>query len=229
MADLADLRARMTAVQVAALEAALATETDLENWEAALAGMNRQTTLRTLAVHLSQHGSGSVAPVIGDDLAAAIQTGAQASAASILETYNLSLARAILAFGELYEDATLEDYRRWLLGETPAAVAPGQPNWASQRGLWKVPQISMTETAVTVNLAVELFYEMNPELDGTAELVPYDAACPICQAGVNANPYESIGAAEAAGPWPAHIQCIHYPVLRAPRMAVDSSDVWRGE
>lgn len=229
MATLSELRSRMTAVQAAVLDGMLAGEADLARWQSALDGMARRVTLQTLATSLALHGSGSVRPVIGDELAQAIGVGASASAASIVETYNLAAAQAILAYGEVAEDASIDDYRQVLLGDTAAAVVPGGRNWASLRGVWKMPQISMAETAVTLNLAVELFYRNNPDLDGEADLLPYYAVCPVCQAGIDNNPYASIEAVNNAGPWPAHIQCIHYPELRAPRMAVDSSEVWRGE
>lgn len=226
--DLNSLTASMTELQRRVLTDAMSTEADVMAWQETLWSQNEQITARTIGQLLSRHGSGSVPVVLSAELIETIRQAAKDSAASITRTYNLALATAILTIGAEYPDAVYEDYRNLLLGDTPFSNGPGMANWASQQGVWKMKQIAMIETAMAINLAIELFYENNPDLDGQAELLPYFASCPVCQAGIDRNPYPSASSAYNAGPWPAHVGCIHYVDLITPRMAADSGELWRG-
>ena len=230
MPDLVSLLAAMDETQRRVFDDAMATESDLAEWQRSIRDSNRRVTATAIHHLLGQHGSGSVPVVLGDDLGAAIEAAAQASSESILATYNTALARAILAIGDQVTDPDYVTYRSWLFGDSAYAVAPGLLNWASRRGPAKVQEISLAETATTINLAVDLFYEHNPDLDGLAELRPYSAACAFCQQGLDGNPYSSIRDAldtgERIGMF--HVRCIHYAELVSPRMAADSGQVWAG-
>lgn len=226
---LRELLEEMTPLQRRVFADLAATADDVDVWEEVIASANTQTTVAAISVLLARHGAASVPVTVGEELEGAISEGAEGSAGSITSTWDVDLAYEILAIGNLYPDLSYEGYRRMLLGDSPQETAPGsQTNWAAVRAGWKVPMIAMTETSTTVNLAIGLFYLMNRELDGPADLVPYFAVCPVCQAGVNNNTYDSVRDVERAGPWPAHVQCNHYPELLAPRMAADSGEVWAG-
>ncbi len=206
---------------------ASATASDVAGWQR-LSKQNQATTAETIRRQLEKHGSGSVPVLLSDDLVATIDEAAHESANSIIDTFALALAREIVRLGKLDPAPTYRDYRRALFGEAVDIGTVSAATWAAERARYKIPQIGRTETAVTVNLAVQLFYQRNSDLDGLAELLPYSAACPICEAGVAANPYPDLGAVEQAGPWPAHPFCIHYPAVVAPRLAADSGSLWAG-
>ena len=91
-------------------------------------------------------------------------------------------------------------------------------------------QIARTETNTAINEATDQFYSRNPELESEALLVPASAACPACQAGVDANPWPSVRAAIAGGEELGmfHPGCVHYAEPIASPMAEDCSEIWRG-
>lgn len=218
----------MTDVQRRVYRAARATAAVVTLWREAIYQHNSRVYQRTVQSLLSSVGCGGSPVEVSRPSRGALAEASRMSAGSIANTYNYDLARAILSIGAATPTANYRTYRSRLFGDTANSIYPGLRNWAAQRAELKAPQIGRTETGNTVNAAIELFYSNNPQLDAQAELRPLQAVCPICQAAVANNPYPNVEAVYAAGNWPAHIGCIHYPQLTGRIMARDCAEVWRG-
>lgn len=219
---------QMSDVQRRVFGAAREHADDEEAFSARLAEHNGDVvgkTLRNLAGHAGCSGS---AVEIGEDLQAAIDEAALASAESVANTWNYDLSQEILDVGRATPTANYRTYRSRLFGDTPNSIYPGMANWATAHGWPKMRQIARTETGTAINLATELFFQRNPQLDGQAEVRPAAAKCPVCMDGVAGNPYPSVRAAYRANGWPAHPGCVHYVETIGRVMAEDCADVWKG-
>jgi len=227
MRDPMTLVSQMSDVQRRVWDDAKLGAADAAAWADQLAESNGDivdSTLQDLAV---RHGCRANQVDVGGRVTETVERAAADSAASIVNTYNYDLARAILQIGEATPTANYRTYRTRLLGDTPNSIYAGLDNWGSQAGTRKMVQIATTETNTAINMITQQFYRRNSELDGQAFLLPLTAACPICQAGVDGNPYRSVRAVYQAGPWPAHPECVHYPKVQTAQ-AGDCSEMWLG-
>lgn len=137
-----------------------------------------------------------------EDILALIEQETGESASGIVDTYNYELIREMLRLGEEYEEESV-DYYDWQL------FGPG--GWWDRRRQWKDVQIGTWETWRRISQGMGDFYRRNPELPvEMAEVLPYGAVCPACQALVNGNPYSIERAVQIMGELPLHINCPHY-------------------
>lgn len=227
--DWPELRAQMTDVQRRVFDDARIRQADVERWTDALIEQNRQSVEEAINKQLQQVGCGSRPAALGEKIRDTIRDAALKSAESIANTFNRDLANAVLSIGGSTPRANYRTYRTRLFGDTPNSIYPGFANWATRRGLWKGIQISVNETSMAINRGTELFFRRNPELQARGEVKPLTYHCEVCERGVKGNPYDTVEAAYAAGPWPAHVNCAHYVEAKPRQLAPDCSEVWRGE
>lgn len=136
-----------------------------------------------------------------EEILALIEQETEESAAGIVHTYNYDLARAILRIGQEHDEEDPSLYARLLFG------AGG---WWARRRAWKDVQIGTWETWRRINQALGDFYERNELPISLAEVVPYDAVCPVCRMLVAGNPYTPGQVVSVARQLPAHVNCPHY-------------------
>lgn len=153
------------------------------------------------------------------ELLALIEQQIWESASSIVNTYNYDLAHAIQNLAEIYIDLDAWVYAQQLFG----------PNgWWDERRKWKDSQIGVTETWRQINQAIGGFYQRNPALPiAYAEVVPYAAVCPDCDALVMGNPYPPERIVGLANMLPLHINCPHY--VRVVPSGRAQGPLWLGE
>lgn len=146
----------------------------------------------------------------------ALSEQSKADAESIVNTYNYDLAIAIKAIASEVPKANRFTYAKRLA------------TWDIKRAEWKSKQMATNAELAARDLAQKDFmYNNNLELDGYVEIMPKNAAEPICQGLVNRG---QIPMKEAQGiALPAHINCIHYKVTypaKVPRR--ECPNLWMG-
>ena len=138
----------------------------------------------------------------------------QRDAASIVNTYNYDLAVAI----------------RYIRAETPTAnryvYAKRLGEWEQQRASWKNDQIAQYTEGSARAKAQQDFYQNNNAF-GTAELLPKQAVCPVCQGWVNRGEVPLNVAQHNPGPF--HPGCPHVWSVTYERIPPDQCQfLWMG-
>lgn len=236
--DPAPIVAGFTARQRRVYNAAKWGSTEEDEWARIIFAAGLESVRLAIMAEVARWGGNPEEVELGPMTEAIVEEEAEASAESIVNTYNHDLARAINSIGEEAEGAgpdgedleepTVSEYKRRLFGNSRFALFVGAA-WFAVRSAWKKVQIAMTEAAKSINLGINLFYRNSPEIDPMAFLVPFDAVCPICIAGVEGNPWPSMSELIAAGPWPAHNNCVHFPAPADEAEPVDADWIWTGE
>lgn len=224
--------------QILVYNAAKYGEREVEEFTDLFLEENAASVESAIRVQVDMAGGSPVLVALGDLMRELIERAARASAESVVNTYNYDLARAIKEIGETegvegedgedYVEPPVTTYREKLFGATKLGLFLGAA-WFAARSLWKRAMIAMSETARALNFGIKVFYENNPQISTQALITPFDAVCPICIDAVNGNPYPTIEAAFAAGPWPAHANCVHYVTPADNVTPVETQDLWTGE
>lgn len=139
----------------------------------------------------------------------------QADAASITNTYNYDLARAILDIG-----AETPTANRWVYANRLQA-------WETERAAWKQAVIAQYTELTARSKAQSDFYKYNTNLIGVAILEPRVAVCPVCQGWIDRGevPLEIA----TANPPPYHVQCVHAFSCDPQRVAKrECLELWMG-
>lgn len=137
-------------------------------------------------------------------------------AESIISTYNYDLASAI----------------RHIASQTPTAnrrtYASRLSTWEQKRATWKQRQVAQFTDGSARSQAQRDFYRLNNIEQGTAELAPDTAVCPICQGWIDRG---SVPIAVAQNnPPPYHVNCPHTWVTYPDRVPAEfCQDLWMGE
>lgn len=208
-------------------------EAEIEAWGQRLFEANRLTYEVTLRETISEAGGDPEQVEIGPMVEEIIREEAQKSAETIVATFNVDLARAIVEIERELEVAeiepTVDEYKTRLVGRTKVGVILGAA-WYAVRMAWKKSMVAITETGQALNEALNLFFRRNDLTGLEAELVPFTAACQFCQDGVDGNPWPTMQELIDAGPWPAHPNCVHYARLIV-RLAdaLAGVEIWSGE
>jgi hypothetical protein len=204
-----------------------ATAADIKAWGENLHTQNRQAVVAAINQELSRVGCGSRPAALSRRVADAVRRAANESARMIANTFNYDLAKAIARIGDETPPANYNTYKARLFGGGRRSRYHTD-NWASNRGIQKMIQIAVSETASAINGATEAFYKNNKDLAGKVELMPVQAVCPVCQRGVAGNPYKTIADLYSVSAWPAHPNCVHYAKVTPAKLAPDCAGVWRG-
>lgn len=182
-----------------------------KEYERRLFEEGRETYRQTLQDELHRWGCPeqiALAPEKGPELKA-IKDRAVWAARSISDTYNLFLARAILAIGEETPTANRHVYAHRLYGSS---------GWDSEYWRVKARLVAEIETMTMVNAGLADFYDRNGDLlTPEAEVIPLVAVCSICKAMVAGNPHKTIQAVYARYDIPPHPGCPHRPQVVADR------------
>lgn len=133
-------------------------------------------------------------------------------AEAFAKAYNNDLAGAIVRIGTDTPSANRNTYAARLR------------EWEGERAEKKAGPLAMWAESSARSLAFEQFHKMN-KLEGTAELEPADAVCPVCQ-GWAARGEVPLKVA-ANNPPPYHPNCPHSWQV-TPEKIDDCSDVWMG-
>lgn len=186
---------------------------------------SRETYKQTLQDELNKWGcSGqkAVTPDKGRELSA-IRERADWAAESIANTYNFELAKEIVRIGQDTPTANRNVYAYRLYYS--------KASWDGAYWKEKATQVSQIETMTTVNAATADFYARNGDrLAPTANIVPFQAVCPICQELVANNPYKTPDEAYNASVLPVHVGCVHRVEVVPPERLSQSEckSLWAG-
>jgi hypothetical protein len=139
-----------------------------------------------------------------------------ADAASIVNTFNYDLARAIIQIGEDVPTANRYVYSSRL------------QDWEAARSEWKDKDITQYTESSARALAQQDFYQYNGGIMGYAVLEPGTAACPVCQGWIERG---EVPLHEAQNhPPPYHTKCPHRWRTVPDRIAAEECPLlWMGE
>jgi hypothetical protein len=182
------------------------------------------STYEEALTHLArQHGCYRAEGRLGNnDIRSDIRDAAKWSAASIANTYNYELARAIRRVGEEVPTANRHVYAYRLFH------APD--SWGRRYAASKAEQVAQFERWQAINLAIGHFYQFNAVGEQYAEVRPYDTLCPACAGYVAGNPYPSVEALYRNVVLPAHLGCPHYGAAVGGRVAAgECEELWLGQ
>lgn len=150
-----------------------------------------------------------------NDSLTALSNAASGDAESIINTYNFDLSGAIINIAAETPNANRNTYVKRL------------GDWEEKRNAWKSEQIAGYTEGMARSIAQQDFFRFN-NIGGTAELMPDQAVCPICQGWINRGEV-SLREAENNPP-PYHNGCPHlwetYPEQVPDGECVD---LWMGE
>lgn len=150
-----------------------------------------------------------------NDALTALNDAAGGDAESIVNTYNFDLAGAIVNIASETPSANRNTYVKRLM------------DWEDKRNTWKAGQIAGYTEGAARSMAQQDFFRFN-NIGGTAELMPTEAVCPICQGWVNRGEV-SLREAENNPP-PYHANCPHLWETFPEQVPDDEcADLWMGE
>ena len=136
---------------------------------------------------------------------------AQFAAGSVTGTYNLNLAKEIIAIGEATPTANMNTYN-YRLFKTP-------DSWDDRYWQEKNLEVAQVETMTIVNAAKSDFYSRNRDKTNPSAVVrPYFAVCEVCQEMVGGNPYRTVTEIYEQFEIPPHPGCL----LPGQKILVDS-------
>lgn len=164
--------------------------------------------------YLAQIGCGGQANLTAGPELKAISDQSKKDAKSIMDTFNLDLAKEIQNIKDITPTANANTYALRL------------KQWDADRSDWKYSQIALW-TAMTARDSAFRSFSKNNGLTPEAVLLPSIAAEPICQGWINRGsvPFEIA----RKNPSPFHIGCIHFwkPTFLEGDEG-DCEDLWRG-
>jgi hypothetical protein len=214
---------QLTRVQRLVHLAARMTDDDERDLAGHLKRDNVLTYEEALTQLARQHGCHMAEGHLGNnDVRRDIRDAADWSAASVVNTYNYELARAIRSVGEGAPTANRHVYAYRLFH------APD--SWGRGYAAQKAEQVAQFERWQAINLAIGHFYQFNDVGEEYAEVRPYDTVCPACAEYVAGNPYRSIAELYRRTILPAHLGCPHYGAAVGGRVASgECEELWLGQ